>query len=67
MASIPFQAQVGQDTRPLVLIVDDSIDVHRLLRAKLKQEDLAFAGAETGEAGIEAAIRLRTPTARCAR
>lgn len=59
MASIPFQANLGDDTTPLVLIVDDSVDVHRLLRAKLNQEDLAFAGAENGEAGIEMAIRLR--------
>jgi len=59
MASIPPQVSIIEDAKPLVLIVDDSVDVHRLLRTRLNQEDLTFAGAESGEAGIEMAIRLR--------
>ena len=59
MANDSAQPGTGDETKPLVLIVDDSPDVHRLLRARLNQEDLAFAGAESGEAGIEMAMRLR--------
>ncbi|MCC6227951.1 MAG: diguanylate cyclase [Phycisphaerales bacterium] len=41
--------------RPIVLIVDDSPDVHRLLKARLRVEDLDVLSAEDGPAGIEIA------------
>ena len=47
------------ETKPLALIVDDSPDVHRLLRTKLNQEDLEFVGAESGEEGIATAVDRR--------
>lgn len=40
------------ESKQVVLIIDDSKDVHRLLKARLRQEDLDFASAETGEEGI---------------
>lgn len=40
------------ESKQLVLIIDDSKDVHRLLKARLRQEDLDFASAESGEEGI---------------
>ena len=43
------------DTMPLVLIIDDSSDVHRLLRARLKHESVRLAFAEGGQPGIDAA------------
>ncbi|MGP1272100.1 MAG: diguanylate cyclase [Phycisphaerales bacterium] len=39
----------------LVLIVDDSPDVHRLLRVRLKQENLQLQSVTDGRAAIEAA------------
>ncbi|MEM9064217.1 MAG: diguanylate cyclase [Planctomycetota bacterium] len=41
--------------RPRVLVIDDSVDVHRLLRARLKHEDLDVVSAEGGAEGLEAA------------
>ncbi|MEO0483317.1 MAG: diguanylate cyclase [Planctomycetota bacterium] len=48
------------ETRPLVLVIDDSIDVHRLLQARLRSEPLELVQATSGEAGLEMA-RDRTP------
>jgi diguanylate cyclase (GGDEF)-like protein len=42
----------AEEPRPTVLIVDDSIDVHRLLKANLKSEDLDFLSAADGESGL---------------
>lgn len=41
--------------RPVVLIIDDSADVHRLLRARLSQEELSFVSAYSGQEGLLAA------------
>jgi diguanylate cyclase (GGDEF)-like protein len=46
------------DTKPIVLIVDDSPDVHRLLKARLRVEDLDVRSAEDGTIGIELAREL---------
>lgn len=46
--------QLGAANQP-VLIIDDSVDVHRLLSTRLKSEDIAIIGACSGEEGIELA------------
>jgi len=40
------------DLRPLVLVVDDTPDVHRLLAVKLRREDLRLAHATSGEQAL---------------
>ena len=42
----------GNDNRPLVLVVDDCQDVHRLLRARLRQEDVELVPATSGAEGL---------------
>ncbi len=42
-----------------VLVIDDSIDIHRLLGARLKDEDIKLLSAMNGEEGIEAVKRLK--------
>ncbi len=42
-----------------ILVIDDSEDIHLLLRARLKDEDVEILDASDGSAGIEAARRLR--------
>lgn len=44
-----------EEQNPVVLVIDDSLDVHRLLRARLRQEDVDLIGASGGEAGLDAA------------
>jgi diguanylate cyclase (GGDEF)-like protein len=41
-----------EEARPLVLIVDDSEDVHRLLKVRLKNEELEFLSAHDGLEGV---------------
>lgn len=48
-----------ESTRPLVLAIDDSPDVVRLLQVRLKSEAVEFASASSGLEGIELARRLR--------
>lgn len=43
------------ESKQIVLIVDDSVDVHRLLKARLRQEDLEFVSAANGAEGLEIA------------
>jgi len=38
--------------RPRLLVIDDSPDVHRLLKARLKQEEIELISSESGEAGL---------------
>ncbi len=40
------------DNKPVVLLIDDSLDVHRLLKARLRAEDIDFVSASSGEQGI---------------
>lgn len=42
-----------------MLIVDDSLDVHRLLKAHLKNEDLEFTSAMDGAQGLAMAVQQR--------
>ncbi|MCC6660364.1 MAG: diguanylate cyclase [Phycisphaerales bacterium] len=44
-----------EDSQPTVLLIDDSVDVHRLLKARLRYEDLKLAGASNGKEGLEQA------------
>lgn len=48
-----------ESTRPLVLAIDDSPDVVRLLQARLRSEAVEFQSASTGLEGLEMARRLR--------
>jgi diguanylate cyclase (GGDEF)-like protein len=41
-----------EEQRPTVLIVDDSADVHRLLKVRLKNEELEFLSASDGVEGV---------------
>lgn len=43
----------GEESRPIVLVIDDSPDVHRLLRARLRHEELRLEAAESGAAALE--------------
>lgn len=49
------QAPQSGVSKPLVVLVDDSQDVHRLLRARLRSEDLELLDVYTGEEAIAAA------------
>jgi diguanylate cyclase (GGDEF)-like protein len=49
------------ETQPVVLLVDDSIDVHRLLQARLKHEQIKLIGSTKGSEALE--IAERTPLA----
>ncbi len=40
------------DAKPVVLVIDDSRDVHRLLRARLRSENLELVSAESGAEGL---------------
>lgn len=44
---------------PTVLVIDDSQDVHRLLKARLRNEDLILVSAETGQEGLRLAADLK--------
>ena len=43
---------------PKVLVIDDSIDVHRLLTARLRSEPLEIVNASSGREGIETAMDI---------
>ncbi len=44
------------DATPVVLLIDDSQFVHRLLDARLRSESISLIGEHDGEAGLERAI-----------
>jgi diguanylate cyclase (GGDEF)-like protein len=52
MHTRPNQVDEGQ---PTVLVVDDSPDVHRLLKARLRHEELQLLAAMSGKEGLAAA------------
>ncbi|TVQ61608.1 MAG: diguanylate cyclase [Phycisphaerales bacterium] len=52
--SMTIAAAHLSDTKPRVLVIDDSKDVHRLLKARLRNEQLDLSHAESGAAGLEA-------------
>ncbi len=49
----------GEDDTPVVLLVDDAPEIHRLLGVKLRNEDLTLLSAFGGEEAIEMAIDLQ--------
>jgi two-component system cell cycle response regulator len=51
----------ADDFKPQVLVIDDSMDVHRLLKARLRTEELEFREATAGPVGIKLAEE-HTPT-----
>ncbi|MFZ4573705.1 MAG: diguanylate cyclase [Phycisphaerales bacterium] len=55
----PVQHEYTPDAKPVVLVIDDSVDVHRLLRARLSQEELSFISAYSGAEGLVAAERMQ--------
>lgn len=50
----------SDEPKPVVLVIDDSQDVQRLLRARLRSEDLDLISSDNGADGI-AAARARLP------
>ncbi len=46
------------DLKPVVLLIDDSADVHRLLAARLRHEPIELHSASTGSEGLERALAL---------
>lgn len=44
-----------EESQPAVLVIDDSPDVHRLLKARLRHEELELRAATSGKAGLAAA------------
>ncbi len=51
----------GIDSKPLVVLIDDSIEVHRLLKARLRSEPIELVCVNTGAEGIEL-CQTRTPS-----
>ncbi len=47
--------------RPIVLVIDDSVDVHRLLKARLRHEELELRAASSGVEGL-AMVKSVKPT-----
>lgn len=45
------------DSTPLVLLIDDSQFVHRLLDARLRSESISLLGERDGKAGFERAVK----------
>lgn len=48
----------SDDSKPILLIIDDSEDVHRLLRARLRSEAVELVSATSGKEGLERARDL---------
>ncbi|MDX2148980.1 MAG: diguanylate cyclase [Planctomycetota bacterium] len=58
----PQAIKALNDSKPVVLVIDDSIDVHRLLRVRLRSEGIDLCFAQNGPEGIELAVKQK-PTA----
>lgn len=43
---------------PTILLIDDSVPIHRIIKAHLKPDKLTLHSAHDGEAGLAAALRL---------
>ena len=46
------EANTHEEAQPVALVIDDSVDVHRLLRARLKPEGLELVQALSGPEGL---------------
>ena len=51
--------QQFDDVNPIVLVVDDSPDVHRLLKARLRHEELELRGVTSGAEGVALAKSIK--------
>lgn len=47
------------DSKPIVLVIDDSADVHRLLTARLRHEELELRAANNGDEGVALAKSIK--------
>lgn len=54
---IPAIGETNSDD-PIVLLIDDSVDVHRLLTARLRNEPMMLMGAESGAEGLRLAKEM---------
>jgi diguanylate cyclase (GGDEF)-like protein len=52
-------SEAFKDAQPIVLVIDDSVDVHRLLKARLRHEEIDLVEALGGVEGLEAARELQ--------
>jgi two-component system, cell cycle response regulator len=59
MNSVP---RVNDDPRQIVLMIDDSEDMQRVLRVKLRNEDVELVTSSRGEEGLAKAKELRPAT-----
>jgi len=50
----------NSENKPLVLLIDDSVDVHRLLHVRLRQEQIELVGTTKANEGMDMA-RARKP------
>lgn len=53
------ELQSGEDSTPVVLLVDDAPEIHRLLGVKLRNEDLTLLSAFSGEEALDMAADLK--------
>ncbi len=53
--------QAGAEPKPTVLLIDDAVDTHRLLHARLKHENMELLDASSGEEGL-AMARQQKPS-----
>jgi diguanylate cyclase (GGDEF)-like protein len=51
--------EANDSSNPVVLVIDDSMDVHRLLRARLRNEDLELVLVSSGAEGLKAAAEQK--------
>jgi diguanylate cyclase (GGDEF)-like protein len=47
------------DHSPIILVIDDSKDVHRLLAARMRKEDYSFVSAFSGEEGLRMVAEVK--------
>lgn len=47
------------DQHPIVLVIDDSVDVHRLLKARLRHEQLELRAVTSGAEGVNLARTIK--------
>ncbi len=49
----------SNDSKPVVLLIDDSVDVHRLLQVRLRHEQLALVGCTRSREALDQAKSIR--------
>jgi diguanylate cyclase (GGDEF)-like protein len=56
---MPDRIAQFDDAKPIVLVIDDSVDVHRLLKARLRHEELELRAVNNGDEGISLARSIK--------